>query len=483
MRKIFHRFFMIVSIVFVGLLLSDVAKACSCVVNPTVDIAFEKTPNVAILKIKELQTIDYAGNPMTFLKKMTVEKVFKGNFKIGQEISFAVTGSSCDYVYPKETIGLEMLFYLGKSDDSGVWFYPACTRSTWVGAGVADLKYIENLNRVRGKTRLSGIVYQDRPTPNQYSNYQPLPNRNVRIIGNGKNIELKTDENGFYEVYDLPAGKYKIEVEKIEGYKFDKFDWTKNGDSFEVTIKPKSHTEQNIVYSIENLVSGKFFDANGKTFKNVCISLTPADGSRGKFLLDCTKENGDFEIDDIPIGDYVIVINEDGKISANEPFGTFYYPNVSDREKAQVFKIGAGQQIKDLVIKAPTTADIITISGKVLFENGVAKEEDEFISVEFIPEGKEKETSKIDGKSSAIVDRNGNFSLRVLKGQEGKFYGELMTFIGEYKNCPKLEGILRKNGRTSMDIYTNKIAIDGTKDLTGIVLTFPFPSCKKAKID
>ncbi len=479
MRKIIHRFFTIVAIIFVGLLLADVVRACSCVQSPTVDIAFEKTPNVAILKIKELQTIDYAGNPQTFLKKMTVEKVFKGNLKVGQELNFGVTGTSCDYTFPKESIGSEMLLYLDKSNKSGVWYYPACTRSSGVKEGIADIKYIENLNKVRGQTRLSGMVYQDTSTPNQYSNYQPLPNRSVQISGNGKNIELKTDENGFYEIYDLPAGKYKINVKKIEGYILG---WLEKIESFDVVIKPKSHTEQNIIYGIENEVSGKFFDANGKNLKNVCIHLIPADGSRGKYLGDCTNQNGNFEIDDIPIGDYVIIINDDGEISADEPFGTFYYPNVTKREDAKVFKIGAGQQIKDLVITAPNTVETITISGKVIFENGYPKTKDErYVSVEFAPDKITKQT-KIDGESRATVDEYGNFTLRILKGQKGKFYGELLTFLGDYEKCPKLDAILRKQSR-SMEVHTNSVASVGTKDLTGIILKFPFQSCKKAKRD
>ncbi len=376
-----------------------------------------------------------------------------------------------------------MLLYLPeKPSKTGILYYPACTRSAWINNAIADLKYIENIYKARGRTRLSGMVYQDKPTPNQYSNYQPLPNKNIHITGNGKKIELKTDENGFYEIYDLSAGKYSIQLEKIDGYKFD---WMKNSDSFEVTIKHKSHTEQNIVYGIDNLVSGKFFDTNGKALKNVCISLSPADGSRGKFLLDCTKEDGNFEIDDIPIGEYVIVINEDGKISASEPFTTFYYPKVTKLEEAKVLKIGAGQQIKNLVITAPTTAETVTITGKVIFENGIPKTKDgyEFISVEFKPDKNEKETTKIDGESRAQVDEKGNFSLRVLKGQKGKFSAELLTFVGDHLNCPKLDRILRKQGERSMEVNSNSIAIDGSKDLSEIVLTFPFPSCKKAKID
>jgi hypothetical protein len=180
-----------------------------------------------------------------------------------------------------------------------------------------------------------------------------------------------------------------------------------------------------------------------------------------------------------------MIINDDNKISADEPFGTFYYPNVTKIEDAKVFTIRAGEHIKDLVITAPTTAETISISGKVIFENGFPKTKDEesIISVEFKPDKNEKETSKIDGESRAIVDKNGNFVLRVLKGQKGKFSAELLTFVGDHVNCPKLDGILRSKGERSMGVNSNYIVIDGSKDLNGVILKFPFPSCKKAKID
>ena len=101
--------------------------------------------------------------------------------------------------------------------------------------------------------------------------------------------------------------------------------------------------------------------------------------------------------------------------------------------------------------------------------------------MEFKPSNKEEKS--IDGESRAIIDEDGNFLIRVLKGQKGVFYGELLTFLGDHINCPKLDAILRKQGERSMDVKTNSVIIDGTKDLSGIVLKFPFPSCKKAKID
>ena len=68
------------------------------------------------------------------------------------------------------------------------------------------------------------------------------------LLAFGRNIELKTDDNGAFEIYDLPAGKYNVVPEPIAGYKFN----DEKKDSVEVEIKAKSHAEIIFRYEIDN---------------------------------------------------------------------------------------------------------------------------------------------------------------------------------------------------------------------------------------
>jgi hypothetical protein len=479
--------FTVFSILILVFVFSDSAKACSCMGSPTVDLEYKTSPIVAVLKIKSLEKGGFGNEENLYLSKMTVEKVFKGNLKVGQEFNFKRTNSSCDYTFSKNVIGEEMLLYLGdKPSKEGFWYYPACSRSDFTKNLSADLKYIENIDKVRGKTRLSGTISQniESAVEGVNSQYNKLANRNVRIVGNGKDIQLKTDENGVYEIYDLPFGKYKVSIEPIVGYKTTGFDYPTE-ETTTVQIKSRQHVEQDFTYYIDNSISGKVTDSKGNVLKDVCLDLSPNNGKERKYFFnfDCTDEKGGFKLSAIPAGKYLIVINYHNVISASEPFGTFYYPSSINREDAKEITIGAGDHIKDLVITAPTTAETITISGVVMFENGVGKRKDsyEYVSVEFKPDKNEKETTKIDGESRAVVDEKGNFTLRILKGQKGKLYGEMLTFLGDRINCPKLDRILRKQGERSISVNTNSIISESNKNVSGVVLTFPFPSCKKSE--
>ncbi len=458
-------------------------------VSPTVDIAYQQTPNVAVLKVKALESGGSGNEENLYLSKMTVEKVFKGNLKVGQEIDFKNTNSGCDYTFSKDSIGLDMLIYSDtKTAKTKFWTYPACSRSGFTKNLSADLKYIENIDKVRGKTRLSGTISQniESAVDGVNSQYNKLANRNVRIVGTGKNIQLQTDEHGVYEIYDLPIGKYKVSIEPIVGYKTTGFDYPTE-ETTTVQIKLRQHIEQDFTYFIDNSISGKITDSNGNFLKDVCLDLSPNNGKERKYFFnfDCTDEKGGFKLSAIPSGKYLIVVNYHNIITTSEPFGTFYYPSSTKREDAKEITIGAGDHIKDIVITAPTTADTIIISGNVKFENGIGKRKDdyEYVSVEFKPDNNDKKTTGIDGESRAVVDANGNFTLRILKRQRGKLYGEMLTFLGDHINCPKLDRILKKQGERSISVNTNLIITDGNKDLSGIVFKFPFPNCKKAKID
>jgi len=509
MRKIRNSLFALFLAALVLILSAQNSSACSCSVNDTVDKDFVQTPNIVILKAQSVEKLadgelnlgNYGGIKQTVL---TVEKVFKGNLKVGQELIFAQgTGADCVWTFTEKSVGENYLFYLGDKpiDDKssgkmiastvrgdlsvskGIWAGSTCSRSGSVDYAAADLKYLENISKVRGKTRLSGLLnqYISVATEENEAKSNLLADFKIKISGGGKNIELKTDENGVYEIYDLPPGKYKITPEKIVGYKalYEK------KDSTEVEVKAKNHTEQNFYYQINNRVSGKLYDTNGKPLKDVCLHLIPARGKKTQYFYqgDCTEADGSFEFDKIPAGNYVIVVNEENEITATEPFGMFYYPNAVKREEAAEINVDAGDFVDNLIINTPQTAEIVTISGVLLFENGKPANDEsvEFYSEETIIKQKNEKYKSEDSRAS--TDKNGRFTIRILKGKKGKLLGSMITYEGEYENCPKLDKLIRAKGDSVEDIETPSIEVDAISDLTGVVLKFPFPACKKAKIE
>ncbi len=493
------------------------ALACSCVRSGTVDQEYAKSTNVVILKLLSLQKtespppqlINYGGIKQSTL---TVEKVFKGTLKVGQELIFAQGGGAdCVWTFDERSIGEEYLFYLGakpldnkssngviaatgqfpKIVSKNVWIASTCSRSSHLKWAAADLLYLENMAKVAGRTRLSGRLSKrvESAVEAQPSSSEILPDRSVVITGNGKSIKLKTDKNGVYEIYDLPPGKYEVKPEPIEGFTFG---WHTRPEDTEIEIKPKSHTEQDFNFRIDSAIRGKFFDANGKPLKDVCMKLLPAHGTKARdfFGTACSKADGSFQLDEIPTGSYVLLFNDDDKVTARTPFHAFYYPKTSQRENATEIQIAPGIKIENLIIVAPETVDVVTIRGTLHMQDGKPAngdvEDGDRASVEFVADG-DKTVRRWEPTSRGDVDSQGRFTIRILKGQKGRLYGTILTFHGDYENCPTLEKIMPKDdknkGANVFDINTQTVLIDGQTDQTGVELTFPFPGCKKAKIE
>lgn len=495
------------------------AKACSCGRQPTVLDAYNHADVVVIVRAVSVEKV---GPEKTALKgqmsngenyvdgvkstTMSVEQVFKGNLKVGDKMVFAQGGGAdCIWTFNEEDIGKKFLFYLkrfgdskgmismtrgGSSTvdygDSTIWIAGTCGRSSNEDYAGDDLRYLKNLDKLRGRTRISGTLSFD------HGNGENVAGRKIRIVGAGKTYEIKTDENGVYEIYDVPAGRYLIEPEIPTGWKVGSF-WLGYSPSFagydndespkkiSVVLEAKKHAGLDIRFDIDNAIRGRIYDPAGRPMNGVCVHLVPADGTKGTYLGDCTEEGGAFEIDEIPPGSYVIVINEDGKVSSTEPFGAFYYPNVTKREDATIFHIGVGEFVNDLRIYAPVTAETITVEGVFLYSDGkpVVSEWVSFKSLK---------TAKTPGDDEgedarAETDSKGQFSIKILKGSNGQLFGEMLTFLGEFENCPKLDRIIKEAGRDMPVIRTPAVEILAENSLYNIELKYTFPSCKKAKIE
>ncbi len=360
MKRIKQLLIIYCSVLFILIVSNIVAHTCSCRPNETVDKEFKKTPNVAVLTLQNVELLnkkdDGGGNiwHYTFI----VQQTFKGSLKANDKLTFKNNFSSCGWSFSEESIGTNYLFYLDeKPDKENIWKVSPCSRSGSTIDTADDLLYLENMEKVRNKTRLSGSVEQmvrEMTAQGMREQRNYLADRIIRIVGNGKEIKLKTGANGVYEIYDLQPGKYKITAEKISGYSFT----NDGGNSEEVEIKANSHTEKDIFYWIRNAIRGKLFDADGKPLKEIHLELIPANEDFPLFHIaeGYTDENGNFEFNDIPIGTFLIVINKENGFGSDERFRSFYYPGTMNRDEASEITINPGVVYENFTIKMPRSA-------------------------------------------------------------------------------------------------------------------------------
>src|SRR6185369_8932972 len=173
---------------------------------------------------------------------------------------------------------------------------------------------------------------------------------------------------------------YAITPEVQQGWEIDVnsgfggFSSGRNEDdgSSHVELKVGRHEYSNFIFKVNNRLIGKVLDQSGGPLPRVCLALLPIQPDVSEHFKrdDCTDDEGRFKLEEIPFASYVIVVNDHDKISSSQPFRRFYYPDVTDREKAQVITIVEGETSYPLDIHVPRTKEIVTVTGKVLTANG-----------------------------------------------------------------------------------------------------------------
>lgn len=472
-------------VTLVLLLLPRIAFGCAIGPKPTVLEAYKNADVVVIARAISIEKVsDQSPTPLNASRvlstTMEVQKVFKGNLNIGDKVTFSQgNGIRCTWVFYEDVIGKEYLFYLETPPNGeALWYEFGYSRSDLISRTADDLLYLNNLQAVHGRTRISGTL---RAGEDEY-----LVGRKVWLLGKNKVYESTTDKNGVYEFYELPPGKYVLEPELPQGLKIDRETrgTTTISDKNQIstrqirfTLKPRQHAAIDLEFVIGNVVSGSVVDSEGKPLPQVQVSLKPTvEGD--SFDFDYTDEQGRFTIESIDPGNYILVINEDGKKTIKEPFTTLYYPNVFEKAKARVFQIGAGDNLKGLKVVVPNPDDIVTIKGMVRYADGTPPAE---ATVRFTPS---KETG-VDGSAMADTNAKGEFSFKIFKGVAGELHADFFAYgvstaslqhKYNYRKCPQVERIVRESGNEM--VKTPPLKIDPQQDLLNLVLTFPFRRCR-----
>jgi len=344
--------------------LNSQAVACTCGTRPTVLDAFENSKLVVVLKLVSVDKIrekerEYDVGYIRSVS-MVVEKVYKGDVKVGAELKLAQGGGAdCIWTYDEKWIGSSYLFYLGSPSANGAWgegmnsatvfpreggplsqpMYHAigCGRSTGLKGATDDLAYLDNLPKVKDKTRLSGTL-------DTWYNYDfKAGNISIKLVAKDKNFTTKTDKNGFFEIYDLPPGDYIAEVAipfgwKINGYMLERTstgfeEWDpaaapKSANRIPVRIAPGRHAALDLNFDLDTAIKGRVLSPAGKPMKGVCVKAVSTTLKEGDYrgASNCTDKNGEFAITEMGPGQYRLVANDDGKLDQDEPFGVIFHP-------------------------------------------------------------------------------------------------------------------------------------------------------------
>src|SRR5258705_6790084 len=211
---------------------AQTVTACSCGPRPTVLDSFEKADEVVIVKVlsvvKAEDTEEQHYVDGVTKATLIVERLFKGNLKVRDEIVFGQGGGAdCIWTFDEESIGHQYLFYLTRpekfsarrylpSKEPGLWFAFGCGRSTGLAGATEDLLYLENMSKRRGQTRISGSIGGGFQYPDI-----DVEGKRIKIIGKDRTYEAKTDKDGIFEIYNLPPGKYFVEPKMAARWKND----------------------------------------------------------------------------------------------------------------------------------------------------------------------------------------------------------------------------------------------------------------------
>ena len=505
-RLIFPVFaFALVCLVFAG----D-AFGCSCTRYPTISRQLEDvyTKVVVTGRIESVHKIREEGEfPAGAYRSATllVEKAYAGNVKAGDRLLLAQGhNASCGFTWTDESVGKRWLFYLpepstgpfsvafegdeqlAERDKPLMYRATYCSRSTLANLAARDIAYLNKMAKLKGKTRVSGDLgfrgQEDRS----------VEGVEVRLTGKDTKLKTKYVKGGYFEFYDVPPGDYLFEVvppfgwRAVDGVRYNQqqsseFDHAtlaklKKNQRY-IRVAPGKHTDVDLGLLPDTQVSGRILSPTGTPMPNVCLSLEGAeeppkikDWRYDWRSRKCSDEKGEFKFETMQPGIYYLIVNPEGMIDHEQPFGKFYYPGAQSREMAAAIPVEVGKYADGIDVQVDQTTRLIEVSGRVLYADD---KPGEYVLVQFQP------TDAAVFKMISTGIRDGRFQMKIPFGVAGTLQGSASFYEVSHSECPKIMEFVKSSGSSA--VKTTALEITGTEPSITTTLRLPFDFCENAK--
>jgi hypothetical protein len=216
-----------------------------------------------------------------------------------------------------------------------------CSRTRRLANAKEDLAYLRSLPTKAPVSRVFGRITERsrHPAEPHEVDYGPMANVRVSISGDGFARDVMTDDDGRYEVTNVPVGTVDIKVDVPFSVRPGADDWR--------IRDPRGCVAADFDVSPVATATGRVVNAHGQPIAGVAVDAVAAELA-GHFpeemhVRAVSDAHGIFTFDDLPPGGYVFGLNltkPKGNASAAAPI---YMPG-PDRARAAVVTLAPGDR-------------------------------------------------------------------------------------------------------------------------------------------
>ena len=360
-----------------------------------------------------------------------VEEAFGGIEGSEVKIGTNSGGGDCGYQFAK---GERYLIYAYGDRRKGNLSTSICTPTKPIEKAEDELKFLRGLASREFGVTLSGALVTSYPTkenaePQIDKRFVGLP---IIIEGEDERSELQTDAEGRYQLTGLKAGTYTIKVVlpgELHTHRAEE----------KVVIAERGCGGANFFISDNGRISGKATDAEGQPVPRISINALPVKEMKKDYpeiRFAQTDEEGNFKFEALPAGSYLIGVRLSRYPQQDDPTNALprmYHPGVETAAQAEPVTIGAGEHVKDFVLRLPTRRADSVINGVVVWADGkpLAKANISYRETTY------QETGVDYGLKA---DEQGRFTI---KGYEGQTFlikaGSGRAFVGDFQRNGPME--------------------------------------------
>lgn len=332
------------------------ALACSCRQSGPACQAFWKTELVFDAVVR---SVDQEG----FSTTLDVGHVWKGKVPATVKVPSAEgAGVGCIYEF---TAGKRYLVFGYRDPDDGQIKVSLCSATTeWDGLG-ADAEFLASLSRPASGGRIFGTVEHFTRAGGGVPQKDTVPIATSVHLLTADGVRTMTSRGGEYSFDGLRPGAYGLSIDTPEGY-------VAYQASRRVEIpNGRACSSESFSFTDNGRIAGRILNSKGNPPSGLNIEVLTAgnmpvpSGVNPRTAM--VRDDGSFEADELPPGDYVVGVNLIDMPNPGVPYPRLLYPG---RTSPGTVTVRAGERVDLGTWQLPGPAPSWVVSGVVAWEDG-----------------------------------------------------------------------------------------------------------------